>query len=142
MATNEQLDERFRELRLSLEAIPEIPEPPKSTLRILGTTRSEQRWNRFLAYFLDPSEPHGFDADLLRSFLEMVQRETETDLEYFNRELQEIQVDTELTSPQNNRLDIAIRAPGSWFIWAESKVDASEGRQQTERYIEDTHVGS
>jgi len=62
MASREQLDDRLRELRISLEAIPEVPEPPKSTFRILGSTRSEQHWNTFLAYFLDPTQPHGFGS--------------------------------------------------------------------------------
>ncbi|MFC7240406.1 PD-(D/E)XK nuclease family protein [Saliphagus sp. GCM10025317] len=142
MATNDQLADRFRELRLSLDALPEVPEPPKSTFRILGSARSEQHWNTFLAYFLDPSQPHGFGADLLKSFLETVRRETTTDLEYYHRDIQNVTVETELTSPQNNRLDILIRAPQEWFLWIESKVDASEGRRQTERYVEDTHVGT
>ncbi|MDS0300891.1 PD-(D/E)XK nuclease family protein [Halogeometricum sp. S1BR25-6] len=142
MATNEQLSDRLRDLRISLEAIPEIPEPPKSTFRILGSTHSEQNWNTFLAYFLDPSQPHGFDADLLKNFLDTIQRETATSLEYYHRDIEEIRVETERTSPQNNRLDILIRAPGKWFLWIESKVDSSEGRRQTERYVEDTHVGN
>ncbi|WP_458208733.1 PD-(D/E)XK nuclease family protein [Haladaptatus sp. NG-SE-30] len=142
MATSEQLEDQFRELRLSLEALPEVPEPPKSTFRILGSTRSEQNWNTFLAYFLDPSQPHGFGQDLLKTFLDTMQQETAAGLEYYHRDLQGIKVDTELTSPQNNRLDILIRAPGQWFVWIESKVDASEGRHQTERYVEDAHVGN
>jgi len=142
MASREQLDDRLRELRISLEAIPEVPEPPKSTFRILGSTRSEQHWNTFLAYFLDPTQPHGFGSDLLKRFLDVVQQETATDLEYYHRDIQEVTVHTELTSPDKNRLDILIRAPDEWFVWIESKVDAAEGTQQTARYVDDPHVGS
>lgn len=142
MATNEQLIDRFRELQISLEAIPEVPEPPKSTFRILGSTRSEQNWNTFLAYFLDPSQPHGFGADLLKEFFNTVQRETDCGIEYYHRDIQNIIVDTELASPQNNRLDILIRAPEKWFLWVETKVESSEGSRQTERYVEDTYVGN
>ena len=69
MATIGELEEQFRELRTSLDAIPDVSEPPKSTLRILGSARSEQTWNTLLAYFLDPNQPHGFGIDLLTSFL-------------------------------------------------------------------------
>lgn len=142
MVTEEQLTDRLRELQLSLDAIPKVPEPPKSTFRILGSTRSEQDWNTFLAYFLDPSQPHGFGADLLKAFINAVQRETDSEIEYYHRDIQDVQIGTELTSPQNNRLDILVRAPKKWFIWIEVKVDSSEGRRQTERYVEDTHVGT
>lgn len=142
MATKEQLNSRLQELQLSLKAIPEVPEPPKSTFRILGSLRSEQNWNAFLAYFLDPSQPHGFGADLLKSFLGTVQRETAADLTYYHRDFQDIRIDTERTSPQNNRLDILIRVPEEWFLCIELKVDAAEGTHQTRRYVEDTHIGT
>ena len=142
MATSKELNDRMRDLRTSLRAIPDIPESPKSTFRILGSTRSEQDWNTFLAYFLDPSQPHGFGVDLLKSFLNVVQRETATDLEYFHQEIEKVSVATELTSPMDNRLDILIRVPEKWFVWIESKVDAPEGKCQTERYVNDTHVGN
>ena len=142
MATGDELKERLRELRTSLEALPEVSEPPKPTLRILGSIRSEGTWNTLLAYFLDPAEPHGFGADLLTSFLDTVGRETGHEIEYYHRDIERVVVETEVTSPQNNRLDIVIRAPGEWFVCIESKVDASEGERQTHRYLEDTHVGS
>jgi len=78
----------------------------------------------------------------LKRFLDVVQQETATDLEYYHRDIQEVTVHTELTSPDNNRLDILIRAPDEWFVWIESKVDAAEGTQQTARYVDDPHVGS
>lgn len=142
MAASDDLEDRLRELRTSLEALPSVSEPPKTTLRILGSAKSEQFWNTLLAYFLDPSQPHGFGADLLKSFLDQVQRETEIDLEYFHRDIEVVTVDTELTSPQDNRLDIVVRAPDAWFVWIEAKVDSSEGTRQTKRYVEDTHLGS
>jgi len=142
MATSEELKDRFSELRTSLEALPAVSEPPKSMLRILGSTRSEQKWNTLLAYFLDPSQPHGFDADLLKAFLKVVRNETDAEIEYYHRDIKTVQVDTEATSPQNNRPDIVIRAPEEWFVCVESKVEAAEGERQTERYLEDTHIGN
>lgn len=142
MATGEELTDRFRELRASLEALPDVSEPPKSTLRILGSARSEQQWNTILAYFLDPSQPHGFGADLLKSFLERVGQVTGEKIDYYHRDIKRVTVSTEITSQQNNRLDILIRAPDEWFICIEMKVDAAEGDRQTQRYVEDSHVGN
>lgn len=141
MAATDDLEERLRELRISLEALPSVSEPPKTTLRILGSAKSEQYWNTLLAYFLDPSQPHGFGPDLLKSFLDRVQLETDIDLEYFHRDIEGVAVDTEITSPQDNRLDIVIRAPDAWFVWIEAKVESSEGARQTRRYVDDTHLG-
>ena len=142
MATGEELKNRFRQLRTSLEAQPEVSEPPKPLLRILGSTRSEQKWNTLLAYFIDPSQPHGFDAELLKVFLNVVHNKTDVEMEYYHHEIEKVEVDTEEMSPQNNRPDIVIRAPEEWFVCIESKVESTEGERQTERYLEDTHIGT
>lgn len=142
MATSEEIQNRLRKLRTSLEALPEVSEPPKQTLRILGSMRAEQKWNTLLTYFIDPSQPHGFEADLLKSFLNKANEEADLGIEYYHRDFETVSIDTEITSPQNNRFDIAVRVPGEWFVWIESKVDASEGDRQTQRYVEDTHIGN
>jgi hypothetical protein len=142
MATGEELTDRFRELRTSLEALPEVTEPPKPMLRILGSARAEQKWNTLLAYFLDPSQPHGFGADLLKTFLDKAGQVTGEEIDYYHRDIEQVSVETEVTSPQNNRLDVLIRATDEWFVCIESKVDASEGDRQTQRYVEDTHLGN
>jgi len=142
MVSSDELREQFRDLRVSLDALPEVTEPPKPMLRILGSRRSEQTWNTLLAYFLDPSQPHGFGADLLKQFLDKLTDVTACDIEYYHRDIERVTVVTETTSPQDNRLDIVIRAPDAWFVCIECKVDASEGPQQTQRYVEDTHIGS
>ncbi len=142
MATGDGLTDRFRELRTSLEALPEVREPPKPMLRILGSSRAELKWNTLLAYFLDPSQPHGFGADLLKAFLDEAGQVTEKEIEYYLRDIEQVTVETEITSPQNNRLDVLIRAPDEWFVCIESKVDASEGERQTQAYAEDTHIGN
>jgi len=141
MASSDKLTERFRELRSSLEALPEVTEPPKPMLRILGSSRAEQKWNTLLAYLLDPSQPHGFGADLLKVFLDKASQVIDDEIDYYHRDIEQVSVDTEVESPQNNRPDILIRASGEWFVCIESKVDSSEGDRQTQRYIEDTHIG-
>lgn len=140
MATSDELADRFRELQISLEALPEVAEPPKSMLRILGSPRAEQKWNTLLAYLIDPSQPHGFGADLLKAFLEKASKVTDDEIDYYHRDIEQVTVDTEVESPQNNRPDILIRASDEWFVCIESKVDSSEGDRQTQRYIEDTHI--
>ncbi len=142
MVTVGELETRFRELRTSLEALPDVSEPPKSTLRILGSARSEQTWNTLLAYFLDPDQPHGFETDLLTSFLDRIQQEADPSFEYYHRHLENIEVETEVTSLDNNRPDIVLRVQGEWFLCVESKVDSTEGDQQTARYVDDTHIGN
>lgn len=142
MAEGEALSDRLRELRNSLEALPEVTEPPKSTLRVLGSTRAERKWNTLLAYFLDPSQPHGFDADLLTTFLDTITQTTEADLEYYHRDIETVQVETEISSPQNNRLDIVIRSPGAWFVCIESKVEAPEEEGKLCGYLKDPYIGS
>lgn len=140
MATGDELADRLRELQISLEALPEVEEPPKSMLRILGSPRAEQKWNTLLAYLIDPSQPHGFGADLLKAFLETASKVTDDEIDYYHRDIERVTVDTEVESPQNNRPDILIRASDEWFVCIESKVDSSEGDRQTQRYIEDTHI--
>lgn len=142
MATSEELKDRFRELRTSLEALPEVTEPPKPMLRILGSARAEQKWNTLLAYFLDPTQPHGFDADLLKAFLDKVGQVTDDEIDYYHRDIEKITVETEVTSPQNNRPDIVLRASEEWFVCIESKVDAPQEEGKPERYVEDSHLGN
>jgi len=141
MVNSGELENRFRKLRTSLDALPNVSEPPKSTLRILGSARSEQTWNTLLAYFLDPTQPHGFGTDLLTSFLNNVQQQADPSFQYYYRHLENIMVETEVISPDNNRPDVVLRSSGDWFLCIESKVDSTEGDQQTIRYVEDTHIG-
>lgn len=142
MATGDELVDRFRELRTSLEALPEVTEPPKPMLRILGSARAERKWNTLLAYFLDPSQPHGFGADLLKAFLDKAGQVIDEEIEYYHRDIGQVSVETEVSSPQNNRLDILIRTPDEWFVCIESKVDAPQEEGKPERYVEDLHIGN
>lgn len=142
MATSEELTEQFRELRSSLEAFPEVTEPPKPILRILGSTRSERHWNTILAYFLDPNQPHGFENNLLKSFLDKINHVTNLEINYFHRDFERVSVETEVTSSKSNRLDIVIRVPGEWFVCIESKVDAPQERGKPQRYIDDPLLGN
>jgi hypothetical protein len=111
-------------------------------LRILGGARAERNWNTLLAYFIDPSQPHGFDADLLKAFLDRTAQVADADVEYYHRDIQQVTVETEVTSSQNNRLDIVIRVPDEWFVCIESKVDAPQESGKPERYAKDPDIGN
>lgn len=141
MAESVDLQNQFRELQESLDAIPAVKEPPQPLLRVLGSARSEQSWNTLLTYFLDPEQPHGFDARMLIQFLDLVDEHTVAPIDYYHRDLEKIRVDDEVSSPQNNRPDIVIRVPDKWFLCIECKVDAPEGRNQLQRYLDDPNIG-
>ncbi|MFB6078334.1 MAG: PD-(D/E)XK nuclease family protein, partial [Halarchaeum sp.] len=141
MATGE-LTDRFRDLRAALDALPAVSEPPKPMLQILGASRSERTWNTLLAYFLNPSQPHGFGAALLKAFLDTARHVADDEIEYYHRDIERVTVETEVASPQNNRLDVLIRVPGEWFVCIESKVDAPQGTGKPDRYVEDPHIGT
>jgi hypothetical protein len=55
----EVLTDRLDEIRRHLDRLPEIREPPPTTLRLPGQGRREGDWQRYLAYFLTPDAPHG-----------------------------------------------------------------------------------
>ncbi|WP_257300898.1 PD-(D/E)XK nuclease family protein [Haloarchaeobius sp. FL176] len=137
-----ELKKELRELRRSLQAIPEAREPPKPTLRILGSARAEQYWNRLLWYFLNPDQPHGFGADLLTSFLDKLAQQTTADVEYIHRHIDRVKVGMEVSSPNDNRPDLVIRSPSNWFVCIECKVDAGETNDQLTRYIQDPYIGN
>jgi len=139
--SSDSIRPRFRKLRTALEALPEVQEPPKSTFRILQRARTEQVWNRFLTYFLDPSQPHGFDIELLKVFLDRAIEHGGIDLNYYHRHFEDVEVDSEVSSSEGNRPDIVIRVPEQWFVCIECKVDAPEGENQTPRYVEDAEIG-
>jgi len=94
MATSDQLTDRLRELHRSLYAVPEVSEPPKSILRIFGSTRSEQQRKYPTGILSDPTQPHGFGADLLKAFLDTAHQESGMAVEYYHRDIQTVRVET------------------------------------------------
>jgi len=114
--------------------------PPETTLEILGQSRVEQRWEELLVYFLDSTNPHGFDTDVLRAFLSALYSHGDTSMFGSLRNLENVEVSSQV-STGNGIFDILLRRPDKWFVCIELKVDSPETSAQTERYAEATRLG-
>lgn len=117
-----------------------IERPPETTLEILGQSRVEQRWEELLVYFLDSSNPHGFDTGVLRAFLRALYSHGSTSLSGSLRNLENVEVSSQV-STGNGIFDILLRQPDKWFVCIELKVDSPETNAQTDRYVEATRLG-
>lgn len=106
----------------------------------MGQSRVEQRWEELLVYFLDSSNPHGFDTDVLRAFLRALHSHGNTSMSGSLRNLGNVEVSSQV-STGNGILDILLRQPDEWFVCIELKVDSPETNAQTDRYAEATRIG-
>lgn len=123
------------------EALPEITEPPNTTLSILREQTGEKYWNRLLRYFLDPDGPHGLGSDFLRAFLDLIDERTGATLGYTDFDLEAVEVQSEVHS-DNGRPDLLLYLEGEWFVCIELKVTAPETGAQTEEYATSGTLGS
>jgi len=127
---------RIQELIQKLNRLPEVEEPPSTTLQILGQQQQEQDWQRFLFYFLSPDESHGFGYDLLAHVLSSLSDRDGLEYTFSRLDLQDIRVATEVVSSNGTRPDAILWRPDDWFICWELKLWASETQKQTEAYID------
>lgn len=141
-SSRSQLEEEFRELEQQLEGLPEVVEPPKTTLELLNSPYSERAWSKYLAYFIDPSQPHRFNSDVAERFLTTIESHPNSTFELRSYDLKELKVDQEPHSPDANIPDIVIQNDDDWFICLEMKVEAMEGTAQTRKYVADSHMGN
>jgi len=137
------VDQSVNHLQTDLEAfatavrsVPEIEEPPRPTLAVLNRRQTEAYWNRLLRYFLDPSEPHGFETAVLDGILAVV-ADHDGDAEFDHQSSDEIVVESEVQSTSGNRPDLLAYCPEEWSVCFELKVNASEGTNQTTQYLQD-----
>lgn len=135
----DQLRSELQALRSSFEALPVVEPKPKTTLQVLGRGRREQHWNALLRYFLDPGEPHGVGADLLRRLFERIPEENPPSIPRSVHD--EIEVRSEVGSGRGNRADIIAWLEGEWFLWCELKVGSAEGQRQTVSYADAAKFG-
>ncbi|ADJ17029.1 PD-(D/E)XK nuclease family protein [Halalkalicoccus jeotgali] len=131
--TQNTLTRHFDELQSQLERLPETDEPPPTTLQLLGQSRQEGDWQRFLAYFLSPKEPHGLDYAAVEQFLQGLSDRDDINFEFSRFDLEDINVATEVPIP-NGRLDVLIWCEEEWFVLCELKIDSAEGDGQTPKY--------
>jgi hypothetical protein len=107
-----------------------------SLLGPLDQSRREVSITQVLGWLLDPSADHGFHGLLLRAFLSSLGEKEEAASAILKAPDADISICTEFAITAANRADIVI----AWHDYAvviEAKVDAAEGRNQTERYTTD-----
>lgn len=122
-------------------SIDQVTQPPRTTLEVVKTHYNEDHWNRLFSYFLEPSNPHGFETDVLSKFLSLIEKYCES-FHFDRHSVDEVRVERELSTPNDNRADIVLRYDTEWFVWIELKVRSNEGSHQTARYAEDEYIGT
>lgn len=114
---------------------------PWPTLRILGRRNRERYWQRYLAYFLDPSKSHGFRDELLEEVLGVIEEKTDFSRDFLHPDWELVEVETEADGDEG-RPDILIYQPNRWFVCFEMKVNASYDADQLRRYLGATEFGN
>jgi hypothetical protein len=131
----DEIRDSLNRMRQTFNALPEADEPPSTTLQLLGRSRTEKFWQRFLVYFLDPQKSHGLGEELLESFLTSLSNRHDPNFSFSRLHLQDVQIEEEVTTGQG-RPDAVIWSPEEWFVCIEIKVDSAEGKDQTKRYVD------
>ncbi|RVQ55869.1 PD-(D/E)XK nuclease family protein [Sinorhizobium meliloti] len=104
----------------------------------LGMVRSEIRHGNYLAYLLNPGRPHGFNTQVLRSFLMCIAQncasaQSEFSLKTLDVHLMDIDQADVRREWRNIDLLIVLRS-SKIVIPVELKIDSSQGHDQLERY--------
>ncbi|GAD52460.1 hypothetical protein MBEHAL_1220 [Halarchaeum acidiphilum MH1-52-1] len=108
-------------------------------MEILGETGRERYWERYLSYFLDPTTPHDFGADLLNALLGAARPTAEVSIPT-PVEPKNVRVTTQAQTA-TGPADILVYDPPSWFLCIELKIHASETNRQTVRYANASRIG-
>lgn len=85
--------------------------------------------------FFQTDQAHGFGHVVIEHLLRALTTRDDTKYSYSRLDLETIQVAQEVVTDQG-RPDIVMWSPEDWFICWELKVTASEGEDQTQRYID------
>ena len=133
--TTESVEQQLQELTRQLEAFPEAEEPPPTTLQVLGSSQSERAWQRLLVHFLQINQAHGFDHDVVEHLLRALSKREDVAYSFSRLDLETLQIEQEVVTDQG-RPDIVMWSSEDWFICWELKVAASEGEDQTQRYVD------
>ena len=156
------LRNELQELERAWSQITAIPETPRSMLNVLEYSLGSQRKaevyvNRLLRYFLDPTEPHGMDDELLRRFLEELPAGCEFNEDTYDLSEVRVAEQVPISSSDDERdgtgsaapgyVDLVVAAPNEWVLITELKFRAGEnnlrgdGLSQTESYFRATSIG-
>lgn len=129
------IEKRLAELRKRLDALPEAEETPPTTLDVLGRSAVEQDWQRLLVHFLSPYAAHGLDHAFLEHILMALSGRDNLDYSFSRFDVEGVQIAQEVTTDKGVP-DVLIWSPKEWFVCCELKVHASEGPDQTSRYVD------
>ena len=137
----DQLRNRLAALSASVDQLPDLANPPETTLSILGEARTEAHWEAFFTYFLDTDAPHGFGTDLLEAFLTALSRHSTSTLDPPAYQLPEIRIESQIGA-DDGVPDILLWVPNEWFCCIELKAHSGESDDQTVRYADSAKLGS
>jgi len=108
----------------------------------LGNVRREERHSDFLAFLLNPAQPHGLDDAVLRAFIHLSLQAKPIEPTPIRRidaalfEMSGVRVEREW-----NNIDILVTSESDKFVLlVENKVDTDEHSDQLRRYLDIVHA--
>ena len=131
------LKQNLSELNERLNAIPEVKEPPSTTLQIIRDEKDqlEEHWQRLLFYHLSQDEPHGLNHKLLEYILSALADRDDMSFTFSSLDLKKVKTETEVEAEDKKRPDGVMWVSGEWFICWELKIESPEGDDQTKNYV-------
>lgn len=142
----DELESRLAELSDAIQSLSAKTSRPKTAFELLNTARYEDAWQAYLAYFLDPNEPHGLGGQFLTQFFDLLETDAAISFSPPLTGLDSsdvIDVTRERQSDEDNRPDIIVTSSPEWFLCIELKVHSSEDNDetpQTVRYANDSRI--
>jgi hypothetical protein len=131
----ERIEEELPILNRELNFLPEVEQSPPTTLQLLGDGTSEHAWQQYLVHLLNPEAAHGLNKKFLEHFLAGLAARPDLGFSFDRWSLETVQVSQEV-STDKGRPDVVIWANDDWYLLLELKIDAEEGTDQTDRYVD------
>lgn len=129
----------FKDLLATFKKVPKVEVPPPTFMEIAGYPHYENVCSNILAFFFKTDEVHGFGDLFVRSLYECV------DKEYSDEPLETIQVQREVSTGSNKRIDILIETINEIFIienkvWMHLHNDLNDYAEYAEIQVEDKAI--
>lgn len=127
-------DKNFRELENHLRRF--------NVFEATDMKRREVKHTKFLAYLLDPMQPHGLSSDLLKTLM-LIIASPEEPMPLLDMDLSCTKVHTEYQLTDKKAIDILIMIASRsnidrpYIIGIENKLDSKQGMNQLKYYAED-----
>lgn len=101
----------------------------------IDMTRREIRHSAFLAFLLDPDQPHGLGGAFLEGFLAAIAEAQDLDRPFTGLQLRLMDFDAVNVETEFRRIDVLVHdQENKWVCAIENKVQASEHGDQLARY--------